>query len=112
MDKYILFEPNAFFYQSGKACLQEFWGGRSTFVFVTKQQCDWAAFLAASVSVQSWQKLLNMDKYILFEPNTFLYQAGKACLQEFWNGWSTFIIVTKQQFGWTAILAASVSVQS
>jgi len=52
MDKYVLFKPNSFLYQSGKVYLQECCGGWSTFIFGIQEQCGWAAFLAASAQNQ------------------------------------------------------------
>jgi len=53
-----------------------------------------------------------MDKYILFEPNSFLHLSWKAFLQEFCGGWSAFIFGTQQQGCWAAFLGASARVQS
>jgi len=37
-----------------------------------------------------------MDKYVSFEPNSFLHQSGKIYLQGCCDGWSTFIFGTQQ----------------
>jgi len=53
-----------------------------------------------------------MDKYVLFDLNSFLHQIGKGYLQECCGGWSIFIFGTQQQCGWAVFLAASAQNQS
>jgi len=69
MDKYILFDLRPSLYQLGMVYLQEFCGGWSIFIVWNSTAMWQGSILAASAIVQSQQKLVNRDKYILFDPN-------------------------------------------
>ena len=82
MENYVLFEPNAFLHHQGKFICILWWLEHLHFWHSATMWLGsiFGCFGQCSVIIKY---VINMDKYVLFEPSSFLHQSGKVYMQEF-----------------------------